>query len=102
MTYRVFFSEEAQRDLLDLYDYIAERGGEERAIRYIERIEEWCESLKTFPLRGAARDDVRPGLRVAGFERRVTIGFEVAESSVRILRILYAGRSWIPAREKSE
>jgi plasmid stabilization system protein ParE len=34
------------------------------------------------------------GLRRVGFERRVTIFFVVAEDSVSILRIFYAGRDW--------
>ncbi len=43
-----FFSPEAQTDLLDLYDYIAQRSGSARALSYIERIEEWCRSLQRF------------------------------------------------------
>ena len=87
-----FFSEEAQTDLLDLYDYIADHGGDSRAIHYIERIEECCQSLRTLPKRGTARDDIRPGLRIIGFEHRVTIAFDVDSDPVTILRILYAGR----------
>jgi toxin ParE1/3/4 len=44
VTHRVVFSPEAKADLLELYDYIARRSGEGPAIRYIERIERWCES----------------------------------------------------------
>lgn len=92
MTHPLFFSQEAQNDLLDLYDFIAGRDGESRALGYIERIEEWCESLRIFPQRGTSRDDIRPGLRIAGFERRVTVAFAVGVDSVIILRVLYGGR----------
>ena len=92
MNYRVLFSPEAQADLEELYDYIAGRSGEERALGYIERIEEWIVRLESFPERGNRRDDIRPGLRVAGYERRVSIAFQVEAESVTILRILYAGR----------
>ncbi len=92
MKYRLLFTPEAQADLLELYDYIAERSGEDRALGYIERIEEWGSRLESFPKRGTPRDDVRPGLRVAGFERRVSIAFQVGSETVTILRILYAGR----------
>jgi toxin ParE1/3/4 len=44
------------------------------------------------PERGARRDDIRPGLRTIGFERRATIIFQVTESEVLIVRILYGGR----------
>lgn len=73
MDHRIEFSPEALGDLIDLYDFIAERDGEERAIGYIDRIEECCRSLSVFPNRGTARDDLRPGLRILGFERRAVI-----------------------------
>jgi toxin ParE1/3/4 len=92
MTRDVVFSPEAQMDLLDLYDYIAPRGGETRALGYVERIQASCVSLGLSPERGTRRDDIRPGLRVTGFERRVTIAFHIGDDHVVIDRILYGGR----------
>jgi toxin ParE1/3/4 len=89
---RVEFSPEALGDLIDLYDYIAVRDGAERAIGYIERIEDCCRSLSVFPDRGIRRDDLRPGLRILGFERRAVIALHVTTDTVMILRILYGGR----------
>lgn len=91
-THRVVFSPEARDDLLQLYLFIAERSGEARALAYSERIEAWCRSLATFPERGRRRDDLLPGLRVAGFERRVAIAFHVSPGLVTLDRILYGGR----------
>lgn len=79
-------------DLLELYEFIANASGPNRALGYIERIEDWCKSLQTFPERGNRRDDIRPVLRVMGFEHRVSIAFQVGADTVTILRILYAGR----------
>lgn len=93
MSLTVVFTPEAQDDLFGLYDYIAEHSSPERAIRYLERIERTCMSLQTLPERGTRRDDLRPGLRVMGFEHRVLIAFHVRSESVAILRILYGGRS---------
>lgn len=92
MPHRIEFSPEALGDLIDLYDYIAARDGAERAIGYIDRIEECCRSLSVFPHRGARRDDLRPGLRILGFERRVVIALHITDNTVTILRILYGGR----------
>jgi len=89
----IIFTPEAKNDLLELYDYIADHSGPDRALRYLGRIEKICMSLQTLPERGSRRDDLRPGLRVMGFERRVLIAFRVRTDSVAILRILYAGRS---------
>ena len=93
MKYSIVFTPEAKNDLLDLYEYIAEHSSTTRAMHYIERIEKICMSLQALPERGTRRDDLRPGLRVMGFERRVLIAFRVSPNSVAILRILYGGRS---------
>jgi toxin ParE1/3/4 len=89
---RIEFSPEALGDLIDLYDYIAQHDGAERAIGYIDRIEDCCRDLSVFPERGIRRDDLRRGLRVLGFERRAVIAFLVTDDTVTILRILYGGR----------
>jgi toxin ParE1/3/4 len=89
---RVVFSPEAATDLVQLYDYIAERSGPVRAIGYIDRIEAYCAGFEASPERGTRRDDLRPGLRIVGFERRVTIAFHTTPDTVIIDRILYGGR----------
>ncbi len=40
------------------------------------------------------RRDVRPGLRIVGFERRITIAFAVSADDVTILKVFHAGRDW--------
>jgi len=54
VTHRVVFAPEATADLLELYDYIAARGGPQRALAYVERIELYCKGFATFPERDAA------------------------------------------------
>jgi toxin ParE1/3/4 len=88
----VSFSPEAQADLSSLYDYIAEHSGAGRALAYIERIEQWCLGLANFPERGTRRDDLKPGLRIVGYEKRLVAAFTVMDDAVVILRILYGGR----------
>jgi toxin ParE1/3/4 len=44
------------------------RDGNERAIGYIDRIEDYCRNLSVFPDGGSRRDDLRPGLRIPGFD----------------------------------
>ena len=101
MTHSVVFAPEARADLFGLYDYIAARGGAERALAYVERIEGYCRGFATFPERGTRRDDIRPGLRLVGFARRVSIAFYVTASTVTIIRILYAGRDLTKAFDQS-
>ena len=93
MSHRIEFSPEALGDLIDLNDYIASHDGAERAIGYIDRIEDCCRNLSVFPDRGIRREDLRPGLRIPGFERRAAIAFQITADTVTILRILYGGRN---------
>jgi toxin ParE1/3/4 len=98
MTWTVIITESAEADLLAIYDYISERAGEGTALRFLDRIEEYCLGFGTVPERGTRRDDLWPGLRTVGFRRRATILFEV-DARVRqvvILGIYYAGRSFGP------
>jgi toxin ParE1/3/4 len=90
---KVVFSPEAQADLLALYDYIADQASATTALRYVTRIERYCLGFDIAPERGTRRDDLRPGLRTIGFERRATIAFHVEGRTVTIDRILYGGRS---------
>lgn len=90
---RVSFRPQAEADLLNLYRYIAAESGLEVAGGYIDRIETACLSLATFPERGRNRDDIRRGLRILGFERRISLIFQVKKAEVVIVRILYGGQN---------
>lgn len=85
---------EADADLYNIHRYIALEAGAARAEAYVERIASACMALSTFPERGTRRDDLEPGLRIVGFERRVTIAFRVDGSTVTIVRVFYGGRDF--------
>jgi toxin ParE1/3/4 len=92
VAHKIVFAPEARDDLRRLYLFIAERAGDSLALAYIERIETYCRSFKDFPDRGMRRDDLLSGLRIVGFERRVSIAFRVAADTVTFYRIAYGGR----------
>jgi toxin ParE1/3/4 len=91
---KVYFRRRAESDLSGLYEYIAGKSGVIVAGNYIDRIEAACLALATFPERGTRRDDILPGLRTVGFERRVTIAFRVLKTRVEIVTIAYGGRNF--------
>lgn len=91
---QVVFSPEARDDLLQLYDWIASKTNPALAISYIERIEAFCLGLDLASQRGQLRDDIRPGLRIVGFERRITIAFSVDNGRITIHRLFYGGQNW--------
>lgn len=93
MNYGVGFSEDAERDLTELLDYLVPRAGERIARSYVDRLIDYCITFETFPERGLRRDDVSPGLRLVGYRRKATIAFRVAGKTVTILRIYHGGRN---------
>jgi toxin ParE1/3/4 len=90
----VRFAPEAERDLTELFDYIAQAATPETAGRYVDELITYCESLATFPEQGAARDDIRPGLRTTGFRGRVVIAFAAIDDALVILGMYYGGRDY--------
>jgi toxin ParE1/3/4 len=99
---QVIFTPLAERHLDSMYEYIAVHANERRADDYIGRIVTFCKGLTVFPLRGTQRDDLLSGLRVIGFERRVTIAFVVTEAAVLIEGIFYGGRDFESAFRDEE
>lgn len=91
---KVVFSPEARDDLFAIYDWIARAAHPDTALSYIARIETYCLGFSVASERGHLQDDIRPGLRIVGFERRVTIAFTVEDARVVILRLFYSGRNW--------
>lgn len=88
----VVYSKRAEADFVSIYRYIAVNSGYERALAYTARIRAFCMSLDTFPERGEPWKHIASGLRVVGFERRVSIAFRVTKDRVTIVRALYGGR----------
>lgn len=90
----VVLLDEANNDLTALSVYIASQSSEAVANRYVGRLYAACTALAHFPERGTKRDDILPGLRTIGFERRATIAFRVLPTRVEILTIAYGGRDF--------
>ena len=90
----VIYTPDAGNDLDRIYNTIAEASSAITADRYDSRIRAFCERLEYGSERGTQRDDVRPDLRIVGFERRVTVAFVVEPDQVVILRVFYGGTNW--------
>ncbi len=88
------YSPFATTQLQDLYEYVARASGAARAGAFVGLIFDYCDRLANSPNRGTKRDDLRPGLRVVGLKRRVTIAFSVTDGAVEILGVFYRGRSF--------
>lgn len=74
----------------------------EIAARFTGGIVTYCESLSTLPARGNRRDDIRPGLRVTSYRKRVAIAFHVDEDRVVNIGVVYGGQDYAPALLEEE
>ncbi|WP_244483732.1 type II toxin-antitoxin system RelE/ParE family toxin [Rhizobium sp. Root482] len=91
----VVFRPAAENDLAEIYRYIAENSGLERAGAYLDRIEKACMALSNFPLRGTQRNDLYPGLRITGFEHRASIAFTVEQERWSKIPFAYCAFSMV-------
>ncbi|PDT02210.1 plasmid stabilization protein [Rhizobium chutanense] len=92
MALKVVFRPRAEKDLLDIYAFIAAENSL-AAMEFIRRLRQVCHGLDDMPERGAPREDFAPGVRILVFERRVTIAYRVVKDRVQVLRLFYAGRN---------
>ena len=81
-------------DLEALYDQIVDAASATVAIRYLERVRAYLDGFDLASERGSSHSEVRPDLRIVGFERRLTIAFAIDEQEVTILRVFRAGEDW--------
>lgn len=96
MNYRIVFSPEAEEQLAALYIYLSDAASPDIAFEYTEDIVKYCERMHTFPIRGTTRDDVRLGLRISNYKKRVVIAFCVDEEEklVSIIGLFYGGQNY--------
>ena len=94
MSSSVVFTSEAEAQLIELYSYIAAEASPEIAARFADSIVTYCESLNTFPARGSRRDDIRPGLRITSYRKRVAIAFNVEDERINIIGVFYGGQDY--------
>ena len=91
MSLEVVIPPEVLEELDYLQFYLADRFYPLAAIRFVERLVATCQKIGLAPYQGTKNP--RTGYRSRGFERVVTIIFDVAEQQVTIVGILYRGRS---------
>lgn len=102
--YKVVYAPEADRQLSDLFTYIADASGNDfNAWQFVEAITRFCDGFERFPHRGILRDDIRPGLRITNYEGRTVIAFIVDDVAERvdILGVFYGGQDYTSHLEAS-
>lgn len=90
----VIFLDSAKADVAALDDWIAANADEDVAAAYLDRLEQFADTLRLFPHRGSPRNVGRWNIRSITFERRQILLYRVTDSAVEILRVLDARRDW--------
>lgn len=92
MANKVLFHPLADADLEAIYRFIA-KDSPDRAIGFVQRIQTFCETLPSMPLRGRNRRELGEGVRTLVLGRRVVVAYRLVSDQILILRIFYAGQN---------
>ena len=87
---RVRYAEDAQRDLEDIAEVIAEQAPE-KALRFLDAIESQCQQIAEHQRMGRARDELDPGIRSLPFERYLILYYPI-DDGIDVARILHMAR----------
>ncbi len=96
MNYEVFFIEDAEEDLYEIYNYVAIHDLPGRAEKLLDNLEKTCYSLSTLPNRGHIPPELE---RIGIFEYKeihykpYRIIYQIAETTVYVHCILNGRRS---------
>ena len=88
MTLPVRYNQAAEADLLRIQNYLERKASQQTVDQYLLRLTDYIATLSYSPDRGTIH---ARGVRVIGFERRVSIAFRRKAAEITILRIRYAG-----------
>ena len=73
-SYDVYLTPDAIKDLIDIYEYITEKSElPEVAWAYLEKLRQKCHGLRTTPLIGQQRNDLRKNLRIIAIDKKVLL-----------------------------
>lgn len=84
-------SQEADKDLEDIFDYTVDKFGLDQAIAYVSGFEDVFINLTDNPELGHTRGEIREDLRSLVKESHV-IFYRILKGRIRIVRILHCSR----------
>lgn len=91
MVFLYELSQDADDDLVRIYDYTSEQFGNEQAIKYLTGLEDIFQNLCKNPLSGRNRNEIAEGIRSISFVSHVVF-YKLKEEKLLIVRVLHASR----------
>ncbi len=89
---RFRFTVTAERDIEKIGDYIA-RDNSERAVTFIEALNEKCRRLIEQPAAAPLRPEFGDGVRMTPFGRHLVF-YSCNADELKILRVIHGARNW--------
>jgi toxin ParE1/3/4 len=84
-------SQEADRDLQEIYDFSIENFGSNQAMEYLTGLEGIFNTICRHPHTGRSRNEIRKGLRCISYVSHIVF-YRTVEKRIRIVRVLHASR----------
>lgn len=84
-------SSKARRDLIRIYNHIADESGESRADKYLKKLEKTMQTLAASPSMGTSRSYAPPGV-LAFPKDDYMIFYRQQGETIEIFRVLHAAR----------
>jgi toxin ParE1/3/4 len=88
---RYLLSQEADRDLEEIFDYTESNFGLDQAVKYVSEFEVVFRQLIGNPEMGVRRDEVKTGLRSFPKSHHI-IFYRILTDHIRIVRVLHGSR----------
>lgn len=89
---KIEISRKAEKDLIDILNYISEKGYPETALNYVSRMEEFTLSLaeyyNKYPLCRYS-DFLKANFRCAVFENTYVFIYKVENNKLKVIRIIH-------------
>ena len=85
-------SQEADRDLDEIFDYTEAEYGFDQAVVYITQFDILFEKLLENPQLGKKRDEIKPGLRSFSKAEHIVFYRILKDRRLRIVRVLHSSR----------
>jgi toxin ParE1/3/4 len=85
---RVLWSDDADRDLVSIWEYGADTWSPAQADHHLREIKRICDGLIRTPELGKARDELTPGIRAILINPHVAF-YRLTATAVEIVRVLH-------------
>ena len=92
MSRRVYeLSQEADKDLDEIFDYTQKEFGFDQAVKYLTQFEDLFALMVDNPALGKKREEIRSGLRSFPMAEHVVF-YRILKDRIRIVRVLHGSR----------